>query len=94
MPSRDQVMELLDLGHTYETAAGELGIAPGLAYMIATGMPADGSDTPAPEELHGQPELRGGSQQLVNPPSVNPVRRQAVLDWVRERATHDLAPGS
>jgi hypothetical protein len=94
MPSRDQVTGLLDSGHTFTTAARELGIAPGLAYMIATGMPADGSDTPAPEELAGQPAPPGGSQQLVNPPTVNPVRRRMVLDWVHERATHDLNPGS
>ncbi len=43
MPSRAQVIELLDQGHTYETAARELGIAAGLAAMIATGQPADES---------------------------------------------------
>jgi hypothetical protein len=94
MPSRDQVLELLDSGHTFKTAARELGIAPGLAYMIATGMPADGSDTPSPERLRGKPALSGASQQLVNPPTVNPARRRMILDWVRERATHDLTPGS
>jgi hypothetical protein len=43
MPTRDQVTELLDHGHSYETAARELHIPAGRAYMIATGLPADGS---------------------------------------------------
>jgi hypothetical protein len=42
MPSRAQVAELLALGHSYEAAARELGIAPGLVQLIATGLPADG----------------------------------------------------
>jgi hypothetical protein len=39
--TREQVEELLDQGHSYETAARELGIAPGLAHLIATGRPGD-----------------------------------------------------
>jgi hypothetical protein len=46
VPTRDQVEELLDRGHSYEAAARELGIAPGLARMIATGRPGDGIDVP------------------------------------------------
>jgi hypothetical protein len=45
--TREQVEELLDQGHSYETAARELGIRPGLAYMIATGLPAEDSEVPA-----------------------------------------------
>lgn len=47
MPTADQVRALLDSGHSYETAARELGVAPGLVFMIATGRPADGGDVPA-----------------------------------------------
>ena len=44
MPTPDQVRLLLDGGRSYETVARELGISPGLAYMLATGVPADFSD--------------------------------------------------
>jgi hypothetical protein len=90
MATRAQVTELLALGHTYETAARALGIPPGLAYMIATGLPADGSDAPAPEELRSKPVLAGSTQHLVNPPAVNPTRDERVLAWVRERAAREL----
>ncbi|MDX6527588.1 MAG: hypothetical protein QOI43_3099, partial [Gaiellales bacterium] len=39
MPSRAQVDGLLKLGRSYESAGRELGISPGLAFMIATGVP-------------------------------------------------------
>jgi hypothetical protein len=92
--TRAQVLELLEQGHTYETAARELRIPAGQAYMIATGLPADGSDVPSPEELSAKPVLPGSSQQLVNPPPFNPTRKQQVVDWVRMRAGRDLsAPG-
>jgi transposase-like protein len=39
--TRAQVEELLDQGHSYETAARELGISPGLAHLIATGRPGE-----------------------------------------------------
>ncbi len=94
MATRAQVLELLDLGHSYETAAGALHIPAGQAFMIATGLPADGSDVPLPEELAAKPVLSGSPQQLVNPPAVNPARKQHVIDWVKQRAAHDLRRGS
>jgi hypothetical protein len=90
MPSRDQVTALLDQGHTYETAARELKI-PALTFMIATGLPADGSGAPAPEELDSKRVLPGSSQHLVNPPPFNPTRKQHVIDWVKERAERELS---
>jgi hypothetical protein len=92
--SRVHVLELLEEGHTYETAGRELGIPAGQAYMIATGLAADGGDVPAPEELEGKPLLPGSSQHLVNPPPFNPTRKQHVVDWVRERAARELSPGA
>jgi hypothetical protein len=91
MPSRDQVTALLDEGHTYETAARELKIPAGLVFMIATGLPADGGDAPAPEELASKRVLSGSSQHLVNPPAFNPTRKQHVIDWVKQRAERELA---
>lgn len=93
MPTRDQVRELLDRGHSYEMAARELHIPAGQAYMIATGLPADGGDTPSLEERRDKPVLSGSSQQLVNPPAVNPTRNARVMDWVHERAARELTGG-
>jgi hypothetical protein len=42
MPTRAEVQQLLERGETYDTVAQAFGIAPGKAYMIATGRPADG----------------------------------------------------
>jgi hypothetical protein len=94
MPTRDQLRALLDRGHTYEMAARELHIPAGQAYMIATGLPADGGDTPSPEELRDKPLLSGSSQQLVNPPGFNPTRNARVMDWVHERAARELTGGN
>ena len=91
MPTRDQLTALLDEGHTYETAARELKIPAGLAFMIATGLPADGSGAPSPEELSAKRSLPSSSQQLVNPPAFNPTRKQHVIDWVHERAARELS---
>jgi hypothetical protein len=88
--TREQVQALLDSGHSYATAARELGEPAGRVFMIATGLPADGSGAPTPEELEEKPVLPGSSQQLVNPPPFNPTRKQHVLDWVKQRAARDL----
>jgi hypothetical protein len=45
VPTREHVRKLLDDGLDYAAAAQRLGIPPGQAYMIATGLPADGGDT-------------------------------------------------
>ena len=83
---------MLDSGHNYATAARELGEPAGRLFMTATGLPADGSGTPTPEELVQKPVLPGGSQHLVNPPPFNPTRKQHVIDWVHRRAERDLSP--
>jgi hypothetical protein len=49
--TREQVQELLDGGHSYETAARELGINPGLAQLIATGRPGE-LEVPAYNPTH------------------------------------------
>jgi hypothetical protein len=77
MPTRAQVVELLEAGHSYESVGAMLQVPAGQAYMIATGTPADGSD--------GHPR-----QDLVNPPAHNPTRDERVLAWVHERAAREL----
>lgn len=94
MATRDQVLGLLDLGHSYETAARALEIPAGLAFMIATGLPADGSDVPSEEDLAGKRVLSGSSQHLVNPPAFNPTRKEHLMEWVRERAARELKSAS
>jgi hypothetical protein len=78
MPTRAEVLELLEKGETYATVGQAFGIAPGKAYMIATGRPAD-----------GDPE---GDQTLVNPRAENPTRKPEIVAWVRERARRELTP--
>jgi hypothetical protein len=94
MPTRAQVRELVDAGHSYETVGRVLHIPPGQAYMIATGVPADGSDTPHPDELRGKPVAAGSTQELVNPAAHNPTRDETVIAWVKARAARDLERGS
>jgi hypothetical protein len=90
MPSADQVLALLNSGHSYETAGRELGVSPGLAFMIATGLPADRSSAPTPDEFGGKPMPEGSSQHLSNPPAFNPTRQPHVVEWVAERAAREL----
>jgi len=91
MATRSEVQRLLDEGFDYRTAADRLKIAPGEAYLIATGRPADGSDSryfTDPRELPASP------QRLVGPPPVNPTRHPTVDAWVRERARRELRGGA
>ncbi|HSO97393.1 MAG TPA: hypothetical protein VLP43_00440 [Solirubrobacteraceae bacterium] len=90
MPTRFQVAKLVDQGLSYEAIGRELDIPPGQAFMIATGLPADGSDSPHPDELRCRPVLPGSSQHLVNPRPQDPTRNEAVIDWVRQRAAREL----
>lgn len=88
MPTRDQVRTLLAEGYDYRGAAGQLGIPPGQAYLIATGRPADGSDSPSSQELaSGGPEP--ATQELANPPHENPTSSKAVRDWIAGRIAAD-----
>jgi hypothetical protein len=91
MPSSDQVRARLRAGRSYETIARELGISPGLAYMLATGVPADFSDDLHEGERVGRPALADSAQRLVNPHEHNPQRNPVVLDWIRRRAATELA---
>lgn len=88
MPTREQVRRLLDGGLDYEAASRRLGIPPGQAYLIATGVPADGSDTITAEEA-GRPGFLPSSQHLANPPHENPTASQAVAAWLRARVGSD-----
>ncbi|MEU3269999.1 hypothetical protein ABZ639_04085 [Saccharomonospora sp. NPDC006951] len=86
MPSAATVTRLLGQGLDYVAAAKRLGISPGTAYLIRTGVPADGGDTVAGarREL-----LLSHSQLLVQPNSHNPTEHAEVMAWLRDRALGD-----
>jgi hypothetical protein len=85
MPTKSQVLEALRATGDYEGAGRLLGIPSGQAYLIATGVPADGSP-PA----RGGDDLLSSGQRLVNASQHNPLRKPYVAAWVRERAQRDL----
>lgn len=90
MPTGEQVRSLLDRGRTYAEAAELLGITPGLAYMIATGIPADGSDTITADQLDRPHTFPGTTQHLANPqPPASPICNEQVMAWMRQRASSD-----
>lgn len=89
MTMREQVLGLVETVHGYEEIGARLGIAPGLAYLVATGLSADGSDAPSSD-----PGQRTGfvasSQHLANPRlAQNPTSRDRVHAWVRRRVAAD-----
>jgi hypothetical protein len=87
MATRSQVQALLDEGHSYETAARELGLSAGATFMLATGIPADGSDALTTEQAAALP---ASTQHLLGVPALNPTTDPHVLPWVRERAAREL----
>ena len=89
MPSRAQIRELLEAGRSYEETGAALGISPGLAYLVATGLPADGGDAPDTGVYH-RPYLREQSQELANSEEVeNPTSKSSVIDWIKARVAAD-----
>jgi hypothetical protein len=89
--TRDQILELLDSGHAVESVGRRLGLPPGQVFMIANGVPADGSDSryrDAP--THGEGDT-DSPQSLVNPPVGAPNPEAMIARWVRERAARELA---
>ena len=88
MPTREQVRKLLDDGLDYPAAARRLGIPAGQAYMIATGVPADGGDTISEPEA-GRRGVLAASQHLANPPYENPTSKESVRSWMAARVAAD-----
>jgi hypothetical protein len=89
MPRKQDVVALVDMGLTYDEVAARLGTTPGLAYLIGTGLPADGSDAPS-SSRRARPGWLPSSQHLANPqPAQNPTTTDSVLRWVRYRADVD-----
>ena len=87
--TRAQVLGLVEGGASYEEIGARLGIPAGQAYMIGTGLPADGSMALTPEERLRPGVLGQSTQHLSNPAHVNPTVKPEVLDWIRQRAARD-----
>jgi hypothetical protein len=90
MPSREQILRLLADGCDYDEAGRRLGVPPGQAYLIATGIPADGGDTVTRAQRERPGMLASRSQLLVNPRENNPTVRDEVREWIRWRVITDL----
>jgi hypothetical protein len=84
MPTREQVRRLRAVGHDYAAVGRALGIPAGQAYLIMTGMPADGGEEPCPADA---PEgTLASAQHLVYPPAENPTASEGVHRWMARRA--------
>ena len=94
MAGKDEVLDLVRSGLDYEQIGARLGIPPGRAYLIATGLPADGSHALTDADRRRPGFVEGSTQHLVNHGPVNPTRREDVLAWVRRRAAADLGGGA
>ncbi|HEY3942756.1 MAG TPA: hemerythrin domain-containing protein [Acidimicrobiales bacterium] len=89
MPTKRTVLELVAEGRDYGAIGRELGIPAGQAYLIATGLPADGSDVPAPEDLDRAGYMAGSTQHLANPTLSIRKSEHQVGSWLERRATAD-----
>lgn len=91
MPTREQAQRAYQQHGDYGTAAGDLGIPPGQAYLVATGLPADGGNDPAADAEHRTGALPGSTQHLVyaRRSAASPAPRPQVLEWLKNRAAAD-----
>lgn len=91
MVTKDEVLERISRGESYEEIAEQLGIPAEQAYLVATGRPADGSDSLAPED-----RLRAGMAVGERLPSRGPRPERLhsnglVRSFLRQRVGGDLA---
>jgi hypothetical protein len=92
LPNRDQLLSSLRQGWSYEEIGRRHGIPPGQAYLIITGLPADGSDVLGPEALAGREGLLpGSSQHLANPSADVPTHDEVTEAWIKRRVRADPA---
>lgn len=88
MVTRADVTRLIEQNHSYEEAASRLGIRPGQAYLIGTGMPVDSTDGHTEEEFD-RPGVLPSAQHLANPRTEQPDRSSHVLEFLSARAESD-----
>jgi hemerythrin-like domain-containing protein len=87
--TREQVRGLLDDGLDYRAVGRKLGIPAGQAYLIATGVPADGGDAIPDQEMAHRDHLLPSSQSLANPPHQNPTSKESTREWIKARVSAD-----
>lgn len=92
MPTRDQVLALYETTGDYVAVGTALGIPAGQAYLVATGLPADGGDTFPADELDRRGLLPTSTQHLVyeSVEPESPTTKGHVHEWVKRRAAADL----
>lgn len=88
MVRRATVLKLVREGHTYREAAQRLGVEPGLAYLVATGVATDSTDGLSPEDL-ARPGLLAAAQELSSPRVEAPERCAHVRAFLAGRAGGD-----
>lgn len=88
MATKDQVGELVRQGLDYTEIGRRLSIPPGLAYLVDTGTPVDGSDTYI-EAQRARPGALSSAQHLLGVAAHSPSRKQVVRDWIRARVRDD-----
>jgi hypothetical protein len=86
---RARILPLVEQGRSYEEIGAALDLPPGLAYLLATGIPADGGDTVTGVQRQRPGMLAAHSQCLVNPRHENPTAQPRVREWMRGRAIGD-----
>lgn len=92
MPTRAQVLTLAMQGVSYEVIGERLGVLPGMAYMVGTGLPADGSEVLAKEEAARRlGYVRGSTQHLANAGTALPKHQSQVEHWLVRMAAADEA---
>lgn len=91
MPTREQVQHAYQELGDYQAVGHALGVPAGQAYLVATGLPADGGDTLAPEEQGRPGMLPGSTQHLVYAPvpPENPAAKPEVHEWIKQQAAMD-----
>ena len=90
MVSKRTVLSLLEQGLDYHQIAARTGVSAGTAYLIATGMPADGGDSYTQEMRERPGAFQSRSQVLVHPAEENQTTKPEVLAWVQERLAADV----
>jgi hypothetical protein len=88
MVTQRAVLDLVEENHSYEEAADRLDVPPGLAYLVATGVPTDSSDGLTTEEFSRSGLLPSG-QHLSNPRTEQPDRSSHVREFLAGRAKSD-----
>lgn len=93
MPTKEQTLRALADHNDYPAAADALGISPGQAYLVATGLPSDGSDSVAPGDYERPATLTTSTQHLsyAGASAQNPVHKPEVDAWIKRRAQADVA---